>query len=161
MISVNQLRHVPGWGETLTNRAKKAGFEVLSRKNVKELNKLYQVGKKRIWEVEKYMARYEAHEKYVVERNSKYEMLDDGKNITIRFFMPVGKVTYYKITGYLDNKGGVRGNLFFEIDGKKYHTPYHVTDKSYWLEIRIYSPATKALMDRMKEVVRERRGYNK
>ena len=46
MMSVNQLRHVPGWGETLANRAKKAGFEVLSRKNVKELDKLYRLAKK-------------------------------------------------------------------------------------------------------------------
>jgi hypothetical protein len=157
MIKIKQVRYIPQWGNILMTRLAKAGFKTINENDTDNISLLAQIGPKRIWNLKKYMIWYKKHGRYLT-KHENYEIYDNKDIIIIRFTMKVKDIIFYKITGRIDKNNNVSGTICIEKFKKRYCFNYRVTDKSYWFDNMPVTNSVKALMNRMKEVVRTRRG---
>jgi hypothetical protein len=54
-VKVEDIKYALKWGETLTERLKEAGYKNISKKDLKDIEDIYQVGPKRITYLEEYL----------------------------------------------------------------------------------------------------------
>lgn len=155
MIDVKQVVFAKGWSDGMKERLIDNGIEVIGVDDLDDIKSIKYVGKKRIWQLRKYLAWFDHYEQYLIERTNNYELyrLDNDK-IVIRFNLEFNNgLIVNKVIAEPSANGFVEGRLFCEYNQKLVSLSFRVSERSCWMENIRIPKALQAVMKRTRELI--------
>ena len=114
-VKVEDIRYALKWGETLTERLKEAGYKVISKKDLNDIENLYQVGPKRVTYLEEYLDWKTKYGDNLIHMDYEKEIYEIDGKIRINFHNEHHNgVNIFAVEGWVkEDSTVVEGKLMF------------------------------------------------